>query len=31
MAILITQTGKRIELPLGIITPWDLLKEEDSD
>ena len=27
MAIIITNTGKRIEQPLGIITPWDLLQD----
>jgi hypothetical protein len=24
-AILITQTGKRTETPIGIVTPWDLM------
>ncbi len=31
MAIIITNTGKRVEQPLGIITPWDLLKDVETD
>jgi len=29
-AILITETGKRTEQPLGVVTPWDLLEDADA-
>ena len=30
MAIIITNTGKRTEQPLGIVTPWDLLQDVNT-